>query len=293
MSLSRFFTSGRLGLSYELFPPKTVKGEELMYEHVNELLKFSPDFVTCTYGAGGSTRDKTLEIVSKIKQRYSIPVASHLTLVGSTTDDLRSYLRAARDQNVDFIVALRGDPPHGQSEFSQTPGGLKYANEIVQLIRDEFKDFGVLVAGYPETHREATSRYADLENLKRKVDAGADVVVTQLFYDNDDFFRFRDDCVKIGINVPIVPGMLPVTSLAQIERITSLCGSKLPAPLSASLARQSLPEDQFFAGVDWAIEQTQDLIGQGIPGLHFYVLNQSPATLRILNAIQAESLRGN
>ncbi|MEZ6094302.1 MAG: methylenetetrahydrofolate reductase [NAD(P)H] [Pirellulaceae bacterium] len=292
MSLKSVFSPGRLGLSYELFPPKTAKGEAMMYEHVDELVKFSPDFITCTYGAGGSTRDKTLEIVSELKRRYDLPVASHLTLVGSSQDDLRHYLGAAQNAQVDYIVALRGDPPQGRTTFERAKGGLSYANELVDLIRSEFNDFGVLVAGYPETHREATSPSDDLDNLKRKVDAGADAIVTQLFYDNDDFFRFRDACEQRGIRVPIVPGVLPVTSLTQIEKITWLCGSKLPQALAESLKQSEQAEDQFEAGVDWAIAQVEGLVASGIPGLHFYVLNQSPATLRILNAIQADSIRG-
>jgi methylenetetrahydrofolate reductase (NADPH) len=293
MSLASFFQPGRLALSYELFPPKTPKGEELMYDNIVELMNFSPDFITCTYGAGGSTRSKTLEIVSQVKKRFRVPVASHLTLVGSTADELKSYLHQAREVGVDYIVALRGDPPAGQTEFTQTSGGFRYANELVELIHSDFNNFGVLVAGYPETHREAVNAQTDLENLKRKVDAGADVVVTQLFFDNTDFFRFRDACDVAGIQVPIVPGLLPVTSLPQIERIASLCGAKLPAKMMERLQAQTTPEGYFEVGVDWAIRQTQELIEAQIPGLHFYVLNQSPATLKILNSIQAETLRGH
>ena len=223
MTLKNTFLSDGLVVSFELFPPKTTKGETALYKHVSELMKFNPDFVTCTYGAGGSTRDKTLEIVGKIKNDFDVPVASHLTLVGSTVDDLRQYLTTAQQQGVDYIVALRGDPPKGQENFSQTEGGLRYANELVELIEAEFPDFGVLVAGYPEKHCEAPTMELDLENLKRKVDAGADAIVTQVFYHNDDFFRFRDRCQALGIEAPVVPGILPVTSLSQIERIASLC----------------------------------------------------------------------
>ena len=171
---------------------------------------------------------KPCEIISEVKKRFDVPVASHLTLVGSTADDLRDYLSRARQQQVDYIVALRGDPPQGETKFKQTEGGFRYANELVEMVRAEFSEFGVLVAGYPEKHREAPSFEVDLENLKRKVDAGADAVVTQLFYNNDDFFHFRDRCRNMGINVPIVPGLLPVTSLHQIQRIASLCGAVLP-----------------------------------------------------------------
>ena len=290
--LSTFYQSGRLAISFELFPPRTPKGEDSLYEHVEKLLEYSPDYVTCTYGAGGSTRDKTLEIVTRVKNRFGVPVASHLTLVGSTVDDLRAYLNRSKDQGVDFIVALRGDPPQGQSEFQQTAGGFQYANELVGLVKREFPEFGIVVAGYPETHREAVSPQADLESLKRKVEAGADIVITQLFYDNQDFFRFRDGCDKIGIRVPIIPGVLPITNLNQVQRITALCGARLPAQLIEQLSSRDNADWHFQVGVDWSIRQSRELIEKDCSGLHFYVLNQSPATLKILQAIGIDALRG-
>ncbi len=285
MSLPQLFEKKRV-ISFELFPPKTPDGEQSLYQHVGKLMEFSPDFVTCTYGAGGSTRGKTLEIIDHVKKQFNIPVASHLTLVGSTIDDLRSYLERACAQSVDYIVALRGDPPQGDTEFKPSPGGYRYANELVDLIRAEFNDLGVIVAGYPEKHREAPSLEVDLENLKRKVDAGADAVVTQLFYDNTDFFRFRDLCEKNGIRIPIVPGLLPVTSLKQIKRITTLCGAKLPPTFVQNLEDRPDEADQLEIGIQQAIEQTQQLIDNGVAGLHFYVLNRSVATSRILEAVE-------
>jgi len=285
MSLQDFFQNDKLAISFELFPPKTAAGEANLYKNVAALMEYSPDFITCTYGAGGSTRDKTLEIIEKVKSQFDIPVASHLTLVGSSKDDLRGYLSKAKDKGIDYIVALRGDPPKGETEFTQAQGGLEYANELVELINDEFSNFGVLVAGYPETHKDAVSPEVDLENLKRKVDAGADAVVTQLFYDNDDFYRFRDRCQAIGIDVPIVPGLLPVTSLKQIKKITSMCASKLPKKFVDSLSKSDDAKEQYKAGVDLAIEQTSDLIAGGIEAVHFYVLNKSQATSDILRAI--------
>jgi methylenetetrahydrofolate reductase (NADPH) len=291
VSLQNAFQADKLIISFELFPPKTEKGEKNLYRHVGELMKFNPDFITCTYGAGGSTRDKTMEIIQKVKADFDIPVASHLTLVGSTADQLRDYLNRAKSAGIEYIVALRGDPPQGSENFEQTEGGFRYANELVELIHGEFSNFGVLVAGYPETHREAPSADADLENLKRKVDAGADAVVTQLFYDNADFFRFKERCDAAGINVPIVPGILPVTSLKQIERIASLCGAGLPSEFTERLAEKVDKQWQFDVGVEFAINQTRELIDSGVPGIHYYVLNQSPATTRILNAVDVQSLR--
>jgi methylenetetrahydrofolate reductase (NADPH) len=286
MKLSSYYGPGKFGLSFELFPPKTEAGETELFRHLEDLAAFEPSYITCTYGAGGSTRQKTLEIVERVHERLGCPVASHLTCVGSTADELRSYLREARSRGVEHIVALRGDPPKGETSFRAVAGGLRYASELVALIRGEFPEFGIAVAGYPETHIEAISPEADLENLKRKVDAGGDVVITQLFYFNDDFFRFRERCERIGIRAPIVPGILPVTNLAQIRRITSLCGAKLPADFVADLeARNDDAEAQFELGVEFATRQTQELIDDDVPGIHFYVLNKSPATCRVLRSV--------
>jgi methylenetetrahydrofolate reductase (NADPH) len=241
--------------------------------------------MTCTYGAGGSTRDKTLDIVQYIKQEFQIRVASHLTCVGSSVDQLRDYLRGAAQRDVDYIVALRGDPPQGQADFQVAHGGLRYANELVALIRREFAQFGIAVAGYPEKHLEAPSFDVDLENLKRKVDTGADIVITQLFYNNQDYFRFRDRCERIGIRVPLVPGILPVTNLAQVRRITSMCGAKLPADFIASLEQCPEVDAQIQLGVDFATEQVRSLIAGEVPGLHFYVLNKSHAASTVLESV--------
>jgi len=286
MKLAEAYGPGKFGVSFELFPPKTEKGESALARHLDELVKFDPSYITCTYGAGGSTRDKTLEIVAGVRAKYDLPVATHLTCVGSTVEELCGYLREAQDRGIDNVVALRGDPPQGEDRFTAIDGGLSYANELVELVRREFPNMGIAVAGYPETHLEAVSPQADLENLRRKVDAGGDVVLTQVYYDNADFFRFRDQCQALGIAAPIVPGILPVTNLAQIQRITSLCGAKLPEKFSGEL--QACGEDtdaQFEVGVRYAAEQVQELIDAGVPGVHFYVLNKSQATSRVLRSV--------
>lgn len=285
MSLSKFFASGRFGLSYELFPPKTDKGMSALFSHLGDLMRFKPDFVTCTYGAGGSTQGKTLEICRRVKQEFDLPVASHLTVVGSTCEELNQYLEDAKKSGVDHIVALRGDPPKGATEFKPAEGGLRYANELVTLIRDHSFDFGVAVAGYPETHQECSSPELDLINLKRKVDAGADVVITQLFYNNEDYFRFVRQCEELEISAPIIPGILPVTDLGQIQRLASMCAAKLPDEFIQQLAKEDNPEWQFEQGVNFAIKQVQELIDYGVPGLHFYVLNKSRATLKVLDSV--------
>jgi methylenetetrahydrofolate reductase (NADPH) len=286
MRFSEVYQPGKLTISFELFPPKTEEGEAELFRHVEELVRFRPSYITCTYGAGGSTRDKTLAIVSRVREQFAVSVAAHLTCVGSTIDDLRSYLVDAAERRIDNIVALRGDPPRGETAFRAVAGGLRYANELVELIRREFPHFGIAVAGYPEKHVEAANEEVDLANLRRKVAAGADVVITQLFYDNSDFFRFRLRCQRRGIRVPIVPGVLPITNLAQVKRITSLCGAKLPPRLLADLEAQSDdPQGQFEIGVEYASRQVCELIAAGVPGIHFYVLNKSQATSRVLRDV--------
>jgi methylenetetrahydrofolate reductase (NADPH) len=287
MKLPAAYGTSKFGLSFELFPPKTPQGVANLFQHATRLVEFRPSFITCTYGAGGSTQDTTLEVVARVRRDFRLPVATHLTCVGRTVDQLREYLRAARDADVENVVALRGDPPRGDTEFRPVEGGLRHANELVRLIRTEFPEFGIAVAGYPETHQEAPSMEIDLANLKRKVETGADVVITQLFYDNDDFFRFRDRCRELGIRVPIVPGLLPVTNFAQIQRITSLCGARLPAEFVRRLESAGDDADaQFAVGIDFATRQTQALIDGGVPGIHFYVLNRSEAAAEVLTNVR-------
>jgi methylenetetrahydrofolate reductase (NADPH) len=292
MSLTDAYSNGRFGLSFELFPPKTPESAALMWRTVDDLMAFEPAMITCTYGAGGSTRGTTLEVLRGVRERHSLPVASHLTCVGSSVDELRDYLQEAINLGVAAIVALRGDPPKGETEFRQAEGGLRYASDLVALIRSEFPALGILVAGYPETHQEAVSPDADLENLKRKCDAGGDVVVTQLFYENADFFRFRDRCTALGIRQPIVPGVMPVTNYAQIRRIATLCRAKLPDAFTQAFEAAGDDEAaQFEAGVDFATRQVRELLDAGVPGIHFYVLNKSPATVRVLEQVDLQGTR--
>jgi methylenetetrahydrofolate reductase (NADPH) len=281
-----FYPAQPFNLSFELFPPKTPAAEEALWDNLQHLMAFGPDVVTCTYGAGGSTRDKTLDIVEQARRRFGVRVASHLTCVGSTVEQLCSYLSEAQRRGIENIVALRGDPPKGETSFQPVAGGLRYASELVVLIRREFPQFGIAVAGYPETHQEAITPQADLENLKRKVDAGGHCVITQLFYDNADFFLFRDRCREIGVRAPIIPGILPVTNLAQIQRFTSFCKASLPEALVAELSEKDEADWQFAIGVRWAVRQVQELIDAGVPGIHFYVLNKSSATAAVLNEVR-------
>ncbi len=286
MTLAQAYRPGKIGLSFELFPPKTEKGMAALFRHAGRLAEFQPNYITCTYGAGGSTQNRTLDVISGILEKYNLPVATHLTCVGRTPEELRDYLSRAIGLGIQNVVALRGDPPQGETEFRPVEGGFSYADELVAFIRAEFADMGIAVGGYPETHQEAPSPEVDIENLKRKVDAGADVIITQLFYNNGDFFDFCERCQKAGINVPIVPGLLPVTNGAQVQRIASLCGAKLPAKFLADLQKhEDDAAGQFEVGVEFATQQTADLLEAGVAGIHYYVLNKSEAAERVLNAV--------
>lgn len=286
MRIINAYAPDKFGLSFELFPPKTPAGDKALAYHVEKLIQFQPSFITCTYGAGGSTHQKTLSIVAEIKRRFNLPVAAHLTCVGSSVKDLRNYLGQARDLGIDNIVALRGDPPQGETTFKPAPDGLRYAHKLVALIRAEFPEFGIAVGGYPEVHQEASDAETDLQHLKQKVAAGADVVITQLFYHNEHFFRFRDRYEALDIQAPLIPGIMPVVKLAQVQRITSLCGATLPQNFIDELARRDDADWQAQVGIDFATRQVQALIESGLPGIHFYVLNKSQALSQVLTNLQ-------
>jgi methylenetetrahydrofolate reductase (NADPH) len=287
MRIGQIYGAGKFGLSFEIFPPKTPDGDSALWENVERLARLKPAFISCTYGAAGSTRTRTVELCQEIQTRFGLTATAHFTCLGGSLSELREWLALARARGIPNIMALRGDPPAGQAEFRQVAGGLKNANELVALIKSEFPDFGIGVAGYPEKHPEAASLEVDLANLKRKVSAGADAVYTQLFFNNDSFLRFRDRCGQLRIKVPIVPGIMPVLNFAQIKRITSMCGAVLPADLANRLeAAQDDKDAQFQIGVDFAIGQCQDLLQRGIPGIHFYVLNRSQACETILATLR-------
>ncbi|MBI2426090.1 MAG: methylenetetrahydrofolate reductase [NAD(P)H] [Candidatus Hydrogenedentes bacterium] len=287
LNLAGHYGASKPALSFELFPPKTEQGMLSLFQHLEELARCNPAYITCTYGAGGSTQGRTLEVLQRVREAYPhIPVASHLTCVGATVGDLRGYIRQAIALHVEYIVALRGDPPKDQSSFVPVAGGLSFGNELVALIHREFPALGVIVGGYPEVHPEAVSPEVDLDMLKQKVDAGAHVVITQLFYDNGAFYRFRDRCVTAGIAVPIVPGVLPITKLSQIAPDKTMFGAQLPATLVERMYRfTDDAEGQFAVGVYSAARQVEDLVEHSVPGVHFYVLNHSRAAAHICRAL--------
>ena len=287
--IAEIYHTGSFGLSIEIFPPKTEQGDDALFATLDRLSRYRPGFVSCTYGSGGSTRARTLELCVEIQKRYGLTATSHFTCVGSTRDELTAWLDSAVEKGIANIMALRGDPPEGQDAFETVAGGLQYANELVALIRGRHPELGIGVAGYPETHQEAPEAQTDLDNLKRKVDAGADAVFTQLFFINENFFDFRERYTAAGIGVPLVPGIMPITSYARIKRITAMCGAIFPDDLAAKLeAVQDDKDSQFQIGVDHAIAQCRGLMDAGVPGIHFYALNRSQACARILDALGFE-----
>jgi methylenetetrahydrofolate reductase (NADPH) len=273
--------------SFEFFPPKTEEGEANLWHAIEKLRALDPAYVSVTYGAGGSTRERTIEIVKRVRSETGIEPMAHFTCVGATVDQLREVLDQMAAAGIENVLALRGDPPAGVEKFERTEGGLGYANELVELIASEY-NFCIGAACYPETHPEAESPEADIAALKAKVDAGANFLVTQLFFDNDAYFDFVDRARAAGIEVPIIPGIMPIGGVAQIKRITSMCGATLPERLMNEIeVRADDAEAVTDLGVAYATLQCADLLARGAPGIHFYTLNKSPATSAILSSLQA------
>jgi methylenetetrahydrofolate reductase (NADPH) len=277
--------AGRPVISFEFFPPKTEEGERSFFDKtLPQLAALKPDYCSVTYGAGGSTRDKTLAIVEAIQQRHHLPAMAHLTCVGSTEAHIQEIVEHARARGIRNILALRGDPSAGAAQFQKTAGGFEYAWQLVRLLR-ETGGFCVAVAGFPEGHvacREG--KQVDWQRLKAKIDHGADFVLTQLFFDNRDYFELRDHLQQLGVTVPLVPGIIPILSAGQVQKLTQLCGAKLPALLLSKL--EELGDNEAASaefGVDYATRQCQDLLRAGAPGIHFYTLNKVRSTTRILH----------
>src|SRR3984957_8008400 len=282
MRIDEILSAGTPVFSFEFFPPKTEAGERNLYAALTELKPLEPSFVSVTYGAGGSTRSKTIEIVKRIREDFGLEAMAHFTCVGATVDELRDTLEEMRAAGIDNVLALRGDPPAGEEAWTKTEGGLEYSRELVQLISGGY-DFAIGAASFPETHIHAESAESDLSYLGEKVQAGVDFLITQLFFDNDFYFDFVRRARGAGIGVPIIPGIMPITQVGQIERMAKMCGSELPAGLQAELhAREEHPEAVLDFGVAYATLQCSELLAAGGPGLHLYTLNRSPATRAIL-----------
>jgi methylenetetrahydrofolate reductase (NADPH) len=273
--------------SFEFFPPKDEAGTALLFDALKELHPYRPAYVSVTYGAGGSTRAATVDLVRRIKHEVGIEAMAHLTCVGSTREEIHAVLSQLRGVGVENVLVLRGDPPKGQSSFVATAGGFQHASELAAFVRQSGFDFCLAAACYPEGHTEAVSLDADLEHLKTKVDAGIDFLITQLFFDNSDYFRFVERARKAGISVPILAGLMPVTNVAQLKRFTQMCGAKIPGALLQRLEPHEEDRTQIRAiGVEHATRQAEELLAQGAPGLHFYTLNRSLATREILDNLR-------
>jgi methylenetetrahydrofolate reductase (NADPH) len=280
------YPEGRCGVSFEVFPPRSPDGDEGLFRTLGKLAPYRPVFVSCTYGAGGTTRTRTVDLCVEIQNRFGLTATAHFTCVDADRSQIEKWLDLATKSGIKNIMALRGDPPDGRKVFEPAAGGFRYASELVDLLRQRHPQIGIGVAGYPEKHQESPDPQTDLEHLKRKVEAGADAVFTQLFYVNRSFFEFRDRYRKLGISVPLIPGIMPITEFARIKRITSLCGATIPADLATRLeAVQDDPQAQFEIGVEHAVAQCRELVEAGVPGIHFYVLNRSKACEIILDAL--------
>ena len=287
MRISDILKTDRRAVSFEFFPPKDDAGFASLFATIEALKGLDPSYVSVTYGAGGSTRRKTVELVKRIKHEIGIESMAHLTCVGANRDEIGSVLDDLAAAGLDNVLPLRGDPPKGASEFVPTPGGFRYANELVAFIRERHS-FCLGGACYPEKHPEAPSAEADLDNLKRKVDAGVDFLITQLFFDNDDYLRFRERAVAAGVRVPILAGIMPILNVKQIKRFTRMCGASLPNALRKKIeAVEDDAEAVRQVGIYHATRQCEDLLRDGVPGIHFYTLNRSTATRAIYQSIKS------
>lgn len=273
--------------SFEFFPPKSDQGEQNLRAALEDLQELQPAFASVTYGAGGSTRDRTLELVTWLKHDLGIEALAHLTCVGASRSELRTILDNTVAAGIENVLALRGDPPRGQTEWTPHPHGLKYSTELTTLIADAYPQLGIGAACFPEVHPQAVDMASDVRFLRAKVDAGASFLITQLFFDNDLYFNFVDEARAAGIEVPILPGIMPITNVAQIKTITGLCGATIPAALLEQLEhRAEDPDAVLNLGVSYATLQCAELLARGAPGIHFCTLNRSPATRAILSALK-------
>jgi methylenetetrahydrofolate reductase (NADH) len=285
----RLASGSEPSFSFEFFPPRTDEGERNLGRALAELSRLKPTFVSVTYGAGGSAEQKrkTIDIVSSIKATHDLEAMAHFTCVGATVAELRETLDIMRDAGIKNVLALRGDPPPGETEWKATEGGLTYSRELIDMIRADY-DFAIGAACFPEMHPHAESAESDLRYTKAKVDAGARFLITQLFFDNAAYWEFVARARDAGIDVPIIPGIMPITNFEQIKRFTSLCGATIPDSLMTELGlRADQPEAVADLGVAYATLQCADLLARGVPGIHFYTLNRSTATRAILSALRA------
>ncbi|WP_029521755.1 methylenetetrahydrofolate reductase [NAD(P)H] [Persephonella sp. KM09-Lau-8] len=289
MKISEILKQVKRSISFEFFPPKTAEGEEALFRTIKELEFIHPTFVSITYGAGGTTRERTIRVVKKIHTQTNLTVMAHQTCIGHTRKEIIDILSQYKEIGVQNVLALRGDIPQGQEEtFVFPPDGCRYANELVSLIRETFGDwFSIGVAAYPEGHPESPDLDTDIHYFKKKVEAGAEFAITQMFFDNRYFYNYIEKLQKEGIDIPVIPGIMPITNFKQIKKFADMCGATIPGELIQKLqAVADKPEEIEKIGVDYAIKQCEDLLKNGVKGLHFYTLNKSKATIEIYNHIK-------
>ncbi|NPB06851.1 MAG: methylenetetrahydrofolate reductase [NAD(P)H] [Aquificae bacterium] len=287
MKVGEYLKEGGFSVSFEFFPPKDEEGEKRLFETVRKLEALRPTFVSVTYGAGGSTRDRTRKVVKRIHEETGLTVVAHLTCIAHTKEELLEILSDYERMGVENLLALRGDVPRDKPHWRPPEGACSYAKELVELVRKHFGDyFSVGVAAYPEGHPESPNLEWEVKYFKEKVEAGADFAITQMFFVNDYYYRFVELCRKAGLEVPVIPGIMPITNFKQISKFAALCGATIPQSLVERLERAKSPEEVKKIGVEFAVEQCLDLLEHGVPGLHFYTLNRSDATLKIYRAIE-------
>lgn len=290
MLVKDILNSTKISFSFEFFPPKTPKGWDKLFQTISELMPLQPSYVSVTYGAGGSTRDRTHKLVERIKKETDLTVVAHLTCAGASKDEIRAILENYDKIGVHNILALRGDPVEGQGQWTRHEGGFEYAADLVAFIRKHFPHMCIGVAGFPEGHPAMPNRLKEIEYLKAKVDAGADYIVTQLFFDNRDFYDFCERCELAGIQVPILAGIMPIITRSGMIRIAELAaGARIPAPLLKAVGRASSDKQVAKVGIHWATEQVRDLIDHNTRGIHFYTLNNARATLEIYESLGVDN----
>lgn len=286
MHISEILASHNPAISFEFFPPKTQQASDELFAAISALMPLKPAYVSVTYGAGGSTRERTHDLVVKLQRETDLTIVSHLTCVGSGRREIKDILAKYQASGIHNIMALRGDPPKDGSCQENPPDGFFFASDLVQFIKQNFPEMGVGVAGFPEGHPATPNRLTEMDNLKRKIDAGADYICTQLFFDNRDFFDFCERCEVVGIKVPIIAGIMPITSRKSMVRISELAlGARIPAKLLRAMDRAETDQLAEQVGIHWATEQVVDLIDHKIRGIHFYTLNRSRATLKIYESL--------
>lgn len=289
MKISDLLKQIKRSVSFEFFPPKTPEGEESLFKTIKELEFIKPTFVSVTYGAGGTTRERTIRVVKRIHTQTDLTVMAHQTCIGHTKKEIIDILNQYKNIGVQNVLALRGDIPQGQEEsFVFPPDGCRYANELISLIRENFGDwFSIGVAAYPEGHPESPDIDTDIHFFKKKVDAGAEFAITQMFFDNSYFYRFMDKLQKVGVDIPVIPGIMPITNFKQIKKFADMCGATIPSDLIKRLQPVAdRPEEVEKIGIEFAVKQCEDLLKNGAKGLHFYTLNKSKATVQIYKAVK-------